>query len=65
MIETLFLFLGLGFSMLVYVRSIRTREDSPARKMLYFFFTLVGITGTIFLIGVMIADMLSGTKPVR
>jgi len=63
MIETLFLFIGLGFSVFVYFRSIRPRKDPAAKKTLYFLLTLIGITGIVFLVGVMVADMLIGAKP--
>ncbi len=63
MIETLFLFIGLGFSVFVYFRSIRPRKDSAAKKTLYVLLTLIGITGIVFLVGVMVADMLIGAKP--
>ncbi len=65
MIETIFLFIGLAFSVFVYFRSIRTRKDSAAKKTLYFLLTLIGITGIVFLVGVMVADMLIGAKPAR
>ncbi len=55
MIETLCLLFGLGFSILVYYRSIRTVNEPPAKKAIYFFFTFIGITGTLFLFGILIA----------
>ena len=58
MIETFCLLFGLGFSLLVYVRSIRTSTFPPFKKAFFFFFTLIGITGTIFLFGVLVADKL-------
>lgn len=58
MIETLFFLLGLGFSILVYVRSIRPLAETRSRKFVYSFFTFIGITGTIFLFGVLIAHFL-------
>jgi hypothetical protein len=58
MIELASFLLGFGFSILVYVRSIRTAALSPALKALYFVITLIGITGTIFLSGVLIAHAL-------
>jgi hypothetical protein len=58
MIETFSFFIGLGFSFLVYFLSIRPRQDSGWKKAGYFFFTLIGITGTLFLSGVLIAHFL-------
>jgi len=57
-IEAFCLFFGLGFSVLVYFRSIRTADVPPVKKAFYFFFTLIGITGTLFLFGILIADAL-------
>ncbi len=65
MIETASLLLGLGFSFLVYFRSIRTADLSRPRKALYFLLTLVGITGTVFLSGILIADFLRNTSFLR
>lgn len=58
MIETIFFLLGLGFSILVYLRSIKTERIPPFQKAVYFFFTLIGITGTLWLFGVLAADRL-------
>jgi len=58
MIETICFILGFGFSILVYVRSIRTADLSWQKKAAYTFFTFIGITGTIFLFGILIADRL-------
>ena len=58
MIETISFLLGLGFSLLVYILSIRPLDHPWQKKMGYFFFTLIGITGTIFLAGVLIAHFL-------
>lgn len=52
-----FLF-GLGFSVLVYFRSIRKAELPGLKKTLYFIITLTGITGMVFLSGVLIAHTL-------
>lgn len=49
-----FLF-GLGFSILVYFRSIRTADLPLAKKAFYFLITLIGVTGMLFLSGVLIA----------
>jgi len=56
--ETVFFLLGLGFSFLVYFLSIRPLEQTPARKFIYFILTLIGITGTLFLFGVLTAYFL-------
>jgi len=61
MIETLSFFLGLGFSLLVYFLSIRPLDHPWPKKAGYFFFTLIGITGSIFLSGVVIAHFLRKT----
>jgi len=58
MIETFCLFFGLGFSVLVYFRSIRTADVPPFKKAFYFFFTFIGITGTLFLFGILVANAL-------
>ena len=58
MIETIAFVLGFGFSVLVYVRSIRTADLSWQKKAVYSFFTFIGITGTVFLAGVLIAHAL-------
>lgn len=58
MIEITSFFLGFGFSVLVYARSIRTADLSWQRKTVYSFFTFIGITGTVFLAGVLIAHAL-------
>ena len=58
MIETASFLFGLGFSILVYFLSIRTRNDSPLRKAGYFLISTVGITGMVWLSGVLIAHFL-------
>jgi hypothetical protein len=58
MIELGSLLFGLGFSVLVYVRSIRTADLPAVKKFLYFVITLIGITGMLFLSGVLIAHTL-------
>ncbi len=58
MIEAISFLAGLGFSLLVYVLSIRPLKESPFRKFVYFFFALIGITGSLFLFGVLSAYFL-------
>jgi hypothetical protein len=58
MIEIISFLFGLGFSLLVYVLSIRPRDLSWPKKTVYSFFTFIGITGTVFLIGVVTAHFL-------
>jgi hypothetical protein len=58
MMETMAFILGFSFSVLVCVRSIRTADLSWQKKTVYSFFTFIGITGTVFLAGVLIADRL-------
>lgn len=58
MIETTGFVLGFGFSLLVYVLSIRPLSLPWQKKVLYTFFTFIGITGTLFLAGVLIAHFL-------
>ena len=58
MIETISFILGFGFSVLVAVRSIRTADLSWREKVTYTLFTFIGITGTVFLSGVLIAHAL-------
>ncbi len=59
MIEKVFLAFGLGFSILVYFLSIRPAKLSHVKKAFYFVLSLIGITGTLFLIGILIAHALS------
>jgi len=58
MIETASFLFGLGFSILVYILSIRPRDESALRKTGYFLITTVGITGMVWLSGVLIAHFL-------
>ncbi len=62
MIEITFLLFGLAFSIMVYYLSIRPRDLRPAVKALYFSITAFGITGMLFLIGIMISHALSGFR---
>ncbi len=61
MIEAFCFLFGLGFSILVYFRSIRKTGYSWPKKAAYFLFTFIGITGTVFLFGVLVADFLRRT----
>jgi hypothetical protein len=58
MIEIVCLLFGLGFSMFVYFHSIRPLDQPFFRKSFYFIFTSIGITGTLFLFGVLVAYFL-------
>lgn len=62
MIETVAFFLGIGFSVLVYYRSIRLAPVSAGRKLIYFILSLTGIAGMLFLFGIMASFVLSGMK---
>ena len=58
MIETLSFLFGFGFSILVYVLSIRTSALPPSRKAFYFLISAIGITGMVWLSGILIAHFL-------
>lgn len=58
MIELFCFLFGLGFSFLVYFLSIRPLDQPRFKKFGYFVFTLIGITGTLFLFGVLVAYFL-------
>jgi uncharacterized membrane protein (DUF106 family) len=58
MIETLSFAFGLGFSILVYILSIRQGNYSPLQKAAYFLISTIGITGMVWLCGVLIAHFL-------
>jgi len=58
MIETVSFVIGLGFSLLVYFLSIGPSSLTRTKKAFYFLFTLIGITGMLFLSGVLIAHYL-------
>jgi hypothetical protein len=58
MIETFCFLMGLGFSLLVYFLQIRPLHASGSRKFVYFILSLFGITGTLFLSGVLVAHFL-------
>jgi hypothetical protein len=56
--ETISFLLGFGFSMLVYFLSIRRRPIPPLRKAAVFIVSTIGITGMVWLSGVLIAYFL-------
>jgi hypothetical protein len=58
MIEIVSFLLGLGFSLLVYILSIRPLDLPWPKKTIYSLFTFIGITGMVFLIGVVMAHFL-------
>ena len=58
MVETLFFIAGVGFSILVWVMTIRTGNHSLPHKTLFTLLSTIGITGTIWLFGVLIAHFL-------
>ncbi len=62
MVETFCFLFGLGFSFLVYFRSIRKTDHPMPKKAFYFLLTLIGITGTLFLFGVLVADKLRSLR---
>lgn len=58
MIETLSFLFGFAFSILVYILSIRTRPMPPSRKAAVFLISAIGITGMVWLSGVLVAHFL-------
>ena len=58
MIETVSFLFGLGFSILVYLRSIRPAPLSLFQKASYFVVSSIGITGMVWFCGVLIAHTL-------
>ncbi len=58
MIETGSLVFGLGFSVIVYFLSIRKADLPPLKKAWYFLISFIGITGMVFLSGILIAHSL-------
>ena len=58
MIETLSFLLGFGFSLVVHLRAIRPSPYSPLKKTVYFIISTIGITGMVWLSGVLIAHFL-------
>ncbi len=49
---------GLGFSVLVYFLSIRKAEIPWTKKAFYFLVSFIGITGMVFLSGILVAHAL-------
>lgn len=58
MIESASLIFGLGFSILVYFTSIKPGNHRPFPKALYTLLSTIGITGMVWLCGVLIAHFL-------
>jgi hypothetical protein len=58
MIESASFIFGFGFSVLVYITSIRRGNYSPLQKTIYAILSTVGITGMVWLCGIMIAHFL-------
>jgi hypothetical protein len=58
MIETASFLFGIGFSILVYVLSIRPRQLPASRKALYTLLSTIGITGMVWLSGILVAHFL-------
>jgi hypothetical protein len=65
MIETASFLFGFGFSILVYFLSIRKRNDGPLLKAGYFLISTVGITGMVWLSGILIAHFLRNLDLIR
>ncbi len=58
MIEAGSLLFGLGFSLLVYFSSIRNADIPRLKKAFYFLISFIGITGMVFLSGILVAHAL-------
>ncbi len=58
MIEAGSLLFGLGFSLLVYFSSIRNADIPRFKKAFYFLISFIGITGMVFLSGILVAHAL-------
>ena len=58
MFETLSFLFGFGFSILVYILSIRRAPIAASRKAVYFLISTIGITGMVWLSGVLVAHFL-------
>jgi hypothetical protein len=56
--EIISFLLGFGFSLLVYFLSIRRRAIPPLQKAAVFIVSTIGITGMVWLSGVLIAHFL-------
>jgi hypothetical protein len=57
-LETFSFIFGFGFSILVYLLSIRTGPYPTSRKAGYFLLSTIGITGMVWLTGILIAHFL-------
>jgi ABC-type antimicrobial peptide transport system permease subunit len=58
MIESASFIFGIGFSILVYFTSIKRGNYRPFPKALYTILSTIGITGMVWLCGVLIAHFL-------
>ena len=58
MIESASFIFGIGFSILVYVTSIRRGDYPPLQKAIYTVLSTVGITGMVWLCGILIGHFL-------
>ena len=65
MVEMIFFLAGLGFSILVYFRSIKNTDYPLVTKAWYAIITFVGITGILLLVGVMLSYFLGGGRNPR
>ena len=63
MLELFSFAFGAGFSILVYVLSIRPSRLSPARKAAVAFISTIGITGMVWLSGIVVAHFLRKLFP--
>ena len=58
MIELCSFLFGVGFSVLVYFRSIHSTNHPPLRKATYTILSTIGITDMVWLCGILIAHFL-------
>ena len=58
MIEIFSFLFGIGFSWLVFERTIRSGPYTAGRKALYTVLSTIGITGTVWLFGILVAHFL-------
>jgi len=61
MIETFSFIFGLGFSIVVYHTSIKRGAYRPLQRISYALISTIGITGMVWLCGVLIAHFLRKT----